>query len=78
VFTNIVAVLSLKAFDYIYVQTGGGPGTASAALTYEIYKQSFLDLNLGYGAALSLYLLLLIILTTLLLYFVWGRREVQI
>lgn len=77
VFVNIVAVLSLKTFDYIYVQTGGGPGTASSTLTYEIYKESFTNLNLGYGAALSFYLLALIFITTMLLYVVWGRKETQ-
>lgn len=75
VFTNIVVVLSLKAFDYIYVQTGGGPGTTSATLTYQIYKESFVSMNLGYGAALSFYLLIIIIVTTLLLYVFWGRKE---
>ena len=75
VFTNIVIVLSLKTFDYIYVQTGGGPGETSATLTYQIYKESFLSMNLGYGAAISFYLLLIIVVTTLLLYVVWGRKE---
>lgn len=75
VFVNVIAVLSLKTFDYIYVQTGGGPGTASSALTYQIYKESFINMNLGYGAALSFYLLILIFVITLLLYFFWGRKE---
>ena len=70
--------MSLKAFDYIYVQTGGGPGTSSAALTYQIYKESFLNMNIGYGAALSFYLLVVIIVTTLFLYFIWGRKESSI
>jgi multiple sugar transport system permease protein len=76
VFTAIVAVLSLKVFDYIFTQTGGGPGVASATLTYQIYKESFVNLNLGYGAALSFYLLLLILALTFSLYLVWGRKEV--
>ena len=76
VFTAIVSVLSLKVFDYIFTQTGGGPGLASATLTYQIYKESFINLNLGYGAALSFYLLVLILAVTFALYFVWGRREV--
>ena len=76
VFTAIVSVLSLKVFDYIFTQTGGGPGVASATLTYQIYKESFINLNLGYGAALSFYLLALILAVTFALYFVWGRREV--
>lgn len=75
VFTAIVAVLSLKIFDYVFVQTGGGPGKASAALTYEIYKESFKNLNLGYGAAMSFYLLVLILALTISLYLVWGRKE---
>ncbi len=75
VFTAITAVLSLKVFDYIFTQTGGGPGVASATLTYQIYKESFLHLNLGYGAAMSFYLLLLILTVTFTLYFVWGRKE---
>ena len=75
VFTCIITVLSLKVFDYIYVQTGGGPGVASSTLTYYIYKESFLHLHLGYGAALSFYLLLIIVSITLLLYVIWGRKE---
>ena len=48
---------------------------ASATLTYQIYKESFKVLNLGYGAALSFYLLVLILALTFTLYLVWGRKE---
>lgn len=75
VFTAIVAVLSLKVFDYIFTQTGGGPGVATATLTYQIYKESFKNLNLGYGAAISFFLLILILALTFTLYLVWGRKE---
>jgi multiple sugar transport system permease protein len=75
VFTCIIAVLSLRMFDYISTMSRGGPGDASEALTYEIYKVSFQDLNLGYGAAMSFYLLALILASTGLLYLAWGRRE---
>ena len=60
VFTCITTVLSMKLFDFIFVLSGGGPGTASATLTYRIYKESFKDLDLGYGAAMSFMLLALI------------------
>lgn len=75
VFTSIVTVLTMKMFDFVFVMTGGGPGQASETLTYLIYKTSFRNLDLGYGAAISFYLLFLIIGTTLLLYLAWGRRE---
>jgi ABC-type sugar transport system permease subunit len=74
VFTSIIIVLTMKLFDFIFVMTGGGPGRASETLTYLVYKVSFRNLDLGYGAAISLYLLFLIIGATLLLYFAWGRR----
>ena len=78
VFTAISTVLSLKLLDYIIVFTRGGPGAASSTLTYELYEISFIDLNLGYGAAMSFLLLVLIIGSTLLLYALWGRRAEKI
>ncbi|MFO1069126.1 MAG: sugar ABC transporter permease [Geminicoccaceae bacterium] len=74
VFTCITTVLSMKLFDFIFVLSGGGPGTASATLTYEIYKISFKNLDLGTGAAMSFMLLAMILGSTFLLYLVWGRR----
>lgn len=75
VFTCITTVMSLKAFDYIFTMTQGGPGSASSVLTYQLYKISFINLELGYGAAMSFFLLAFILLTTFLIYVVWGRRE---
>ena len=77
VFTCITTVLSMKLFDYVFILAGGGPGTASATLTYEIYKISFKSLDLGRGAAMSFFLLAFILGSTFLLYLVWGRREGQ-
>ena len=77
VFTCIITVLSLRTFDYIYTMSRGGPGDASEVLTYQLYKISFQDLNLGYGAAMSVYLRAMILAATTLLYLLWGRREAQ-
>ena len=78
VFTSIVTVLTMKIFDFILILSGGGPGDSSQTLTYEIYKISFKNLDLGYGAAVSFLLLFLILGVTFLLYLVWGRREVSL
>ena len=75
VFTCITAVLAMKTFDYIWTETQGGPGAASGVLTYVLYKTSFIDLDLGYGAAMSFFLLAVILGSTGLLYLVWGRKE---
>jgi len=78
VFTSIATVLSMKLFDFIFVLSDGGPGDASSTLTYQLYKVSFKNLNLGYGAAMSFFLLMLIVGSTMSLYLVWGRREKQL
>ncbi len=44
-------------------------------LTYTLYKVSFVTLDLGYGAAMSFFLLIVILGSTAILYFAWGRRE---
>jgi multiple sugar transport system permease protein len=75
VFTSIATVLSLRLFDFIDVMSRGGPGNSSTVLPYLLYDISFKQLELGYGAAMSFYLLALIVAATLMLYFVWGRRE---
>lgn len=43
----------LKAFNEIYVMTGGGPGTYTNTLTFLMYKQAFLATNYGYGCAVA-------------------------
>jgi multiple sugar transport system permease protein len=75
VFTSITTVLSLRLFDFIDVMSRGGPGNSSTVLPYLLYDISFKQLELGYGAAMSFYLLALIVAATLMLYVVWGRRE---
>jgi multiple sugar transport system permease protein len=75
VFTCITAVLAMKTFDYIWTETQGGPGSASGVLTYVLYKTSFVDLDLGYGAAMSFFLLAVILGSTGFLYLLWGRKE---
>ena len=53
----------------------GGRGDTSAVLTYQLYKISFVNLDLGYGAAMSFFVLAIILITTGLIYVLWGQRE---
>ena len=73
-FACIDTVLSLKILDYIITMSRGGPGDASEVLTYQLYKISFINLDLGYGAAMSFFLLSLILVTTYLIYLVLGQE----
>jgi len=52
--TLVIATLFITStIDEVLTLTGGGPGTASAGMTYMIYQQTFVLFNLGYGAAIS-------------------------
>jgi ABC-type sugar transport system permease subunit len=66
---------AVNVFDLIYFTTGGGPGDATRVLTYEIYTQAFLNLRLGYGAAIAWILLILVILITIGYVRVLYRRD---
>jgi multiple sugar transport system permease protein/N,N'-diacetylchitobiose transport system permease protein len=44
---------TFRVFDIIYVLTQGGPGGGTRVIAFFAYESSFLNLNFGYGAALS-------------------------
>lgn len=56
---------SLKYFDLIYVMTGGGPSGATELMATYMYRQSFLNTRMGYGATVAG--AMFIIITTLAL-----------
>lgn len=50
VYETLVAITS---YDVTYAMTGGGPGSATTLLAFQVWKQSFSMLNFGNGAALA-------------------------
>src|SRR5207237_9776340 len=44
------AILAFKAFDEVFLLTGGGPGTSSELLSLHLCKLFFEKNQLGYGA----------------------------
>jgi multiple sugar transport system permease protein len=69
--TTLVTVLqviaSLKIFDQIYIMTSGGPNFSTQPSLEYIYDQSFTNLRIGYGSAVSMLLFLVILAVS----FVW-------
>ena len=51
-----------RTFDYVYVMTSGGPGTATYTLSLYAWQQTFSFINWGYGATLSLFSLFVILI----------------
>jgi raffinose/stachyose/melibiose transport system permease protein len=69
---------NMKAFDHIYVMTGGGPGNASMVMALYGYKISFSQQNMGYGSTISVGIfvlsMLIIIITRLTVTFFSEKK----
>ncbi len=76
VVTILQLIVVLQTFDLLFTLTQGGPGTATTVVIYYIFKTAFEELNLGYSAAIAVFLTLIIALCTglLILARVRGRR----
>ncbi|MEM6548328.1 MAG: sugar ABC transporter permease [Pseudomonadota bacterium] len=61
-----------RTFDYMFVMTSGGPGTATYTLSLYAWEQTFSFIKWGYGATLSLVSLVLILVIANL--FIWLAK----
>ena len=63
IFINLLG--SLRAFDTIYVLTGGGPVRSTETIGFFMFRESFTQFKLGYGAAATVVLLLAVLLVSI-------------
>ena len=63
-----------RMFDYVFVMTSGGPGTATYTLSLYSWQQTFSFVKWGYGATLSLFTLLIILVVANLFIYVARVR----
>ena len=74
--TVLVTVEAARAFDIIFFMTGGGPGDVSTTLTWDIYRRSFVNRDLGSGAAVGwLLVILTFIITTISFLLLFGNER---
>jgi multiple sugar transport system permease protein len=75
--TVILAVVgSVLAFDQFYILTNGGPNNQTLTVVYWIYNSSFVNFQLGYGAAMSVVLMLILVtITAVQLYLLRDQTE---
>ena len=66
---------ALRAFDLMFVLTGGGPAAATETFTIYAYRNLFQTLQLGFGAAISTVVFALVVLTAWGYLGLLGRRE---
>ena len=66
--SSILAVVgSLKAFDIFYVMTGGGPNHGTELLGTYMFKQAFINFNMGYASAIAFVMFFLALIVTIVI-----------
>ena len=61
----ITLLNALRAFDIIYVLTGGGPVRSTETVGYFMYRESMTQFKLGYGAAATVVLLVAVLIVSI-------------
>ena len=64
--TTLSLVQGLRVFDQVLALTGGGPADATQTLATQVYQQTFVFGNFGFGAALALVLSVMILVFTVI------------
>jgi len=72
---SIKAIGTFRVFNYVWVMTRGGPGTASHTLSTYIYSRAFFGLDYGYGSALAVVMVLCAISLTAGLLIYMARSD---
>ena len=75
--TVIRTIDALKAFDLIFVISGGGPGTSSETMNLFLYLQAFSFYNMGYAAAVTVVFFIIILLVSLLMFSARQQKQWQ-
>lgn len=76
IITVVLAISgSLKAFDQIYIMTGGGPAQSTELMATYMYNNTFLIYRYGYGSAVSTMIIILSLIMIGLSQIVMRRRN---
>ena len=57
---------SYLGFDQFFIMTAGGPQNSTISVVYWIYKNSFTNFKLGYGASMSIVLLVVLVILSVI------------
>ncbi|GGO01761.1 carbohydrate ABC transporter permease [Saccharibacillus kuerlensis] len=67
----------LKAFDFPFIMTNGGPGDSTNTLVYSIYKMAFTEQLFGKASALGVISFFIIIVITIIAVLTMNKKEVS-
>ena len=65
-----------NSFDLVFVLTGGGPGTSSRTLSFNLYREGLVNYNIGLTAAMTwLVVIIVTVIINLYIIFIFRKRE---
>lgn len=73
----LTAIAALRVYPLIYTMTGGGPYNSSATLAIQMYSESFLKMNFGYGSAIAVVLVLECLVVSKVINKLFPQQELQ-
>lgn len=72
----VTTISTFNNFVYVWLTTGGGPGTYTQVLATQLYSSAFVDNDLGRGAAVGMLMMVVMALfATVYMSFAFGRKE---
>jgi ABC-type sugar transport system permease subunit len=71
-------IFGLKAFDYVYLMTKGGPARATSTLMFTVYNTAFVENLFGKASALGIVAFIVILIATAFTLRFLRSREVEI
>lgn len=74
------ALIAFTTYDLVYAMTGGGPGTATTLLAFQIWRESFSMYDFGAGSAVAFIMVLvaaalIVVITRALPSDLFGERQ---
>lgn len=81
-FVSVIIIMirfmqTFNMFDVIYVETMGGPGTATRTLSYNLFYEGLVNYNIGYSTAIAwIMILIIIVIVNVFIYFAFKGREI--
>jgi raffinose/stachyose/melibiose transport system permease protein len=73
----LITTSSFKAFDSIYVMTGGGPSHQTEVMASHMYEKAFHQLKYGYGCAIGLVLFVCCLIFSLIIQHILRDKDIN-
>ncbi len=62
----VVFINTVRVFDIVFLMTAGGPAGSTEVLGTKIYRETFQNLDIGYGSAIAVFMVIVVLVCTVI------------